>query len=174
MKKTLVYILVLILILGLSGCGSKTNDSSQGSTDSGKATQNSVAPDGTTPDNIAAGPSNAAQKDPLPDNTIPKDAPPPQQSDIAYIPSYDKMELLSISHPDMNQMITSKYLIKNQTLEKALNKYAQILKKDGWTVNLSYTTEKIPYGLVAEKDKHTIVFLLNQSGNDVSCIIASK
>ena len=169
LKKISIFLSAFILVLSLTACGTKTPISPKSSESS---TQNSVPQSNVTPNNAI--PNTTVPSNVIPDKSIPNDAPPITAKDISYLPSYNKMELQSISQPDQNQLITSRYLIKNTSIDKALNEYADILKKDGWTVSYSYTQDKMPYGLTAQKDKHTAVFITQPKGSDVLFIIGSK
>lgn len=94
--------------------------------------------------------------------------------EFPYLPAYTNMELQSITQPDENRRVTAKYLIKNTTAEKVLTEYADILKKDGWTENWSYTKDNKPYSMVAQKDNHTTSLLPRQTDNNVLLIIGSN
>lgn len=91
--------------------------------------------------------------------------------EFSYLPSYNNMEFQSLTQTPQNQSI-AKYLIKNTTTEKVLNDYGDILKKDGWTENWSYTKDKKPASLVAQKDNHTVSFLPQQTKSNVILIIS--
>lgn len=84
------------------------------------------------------------------------------------------MEFQSITQPDKDQIITARYLIKNTTIDKVLNEYADILKKDGWAINWTYTKDKKPYSIIALKDKHMAVLFPEQTGNNVLSSIGSN
>lgn len=93
---------------------------------------------------------------------------------FSYLPAYSKMEFQSVTQPDGNQKITAKYLIKNTTTEKFLNDYADALKKDGWTENWTYTKDKKPASIVAQKDTHTVALLPRQVDSNVLLIISGS
>ncbi|WP_407305575.1 hypothetical protein [Desulfosporosinus sp. SB140] len=93
--------------------------------------------------------------------------------EFPYLPAYSNMEYQSITQTPQKQSI-ARYLIKNTTTDKVLNDYADILKKDGWTVNWSYTKDKKPASIVAQKDNHTVALLPQQTGTNVLLIITSS
>lgn len=75
--------------------------------------------------------------------------------------------------PPGKQMGNAKYLIKDTTTEKVLNDYGDILKKDGWNYNYAYYSNKKPYSIAGQKDKHQVILIPQQSGNDVILSITS-
>lgn len=94
--------------------------------------------------------------------------------EFSYLPTYDNMEFQSITTPtDKNKMLTAKYIIKSTTTDKVLNDYAGILKKDGWTVNMSLYKDGKPFSAAAQKDKHIATLIPQQSGNDVILTVTS-
>ncbi|TGE31960.1 hypothetical protein [Desulfosporosinus sp. Sb-LF] len=94
--------------------------------------------------------------------------------EFSYLPAYGNMKLQNITQPDENGISSARYLIKNTTTDIVLNQYADILKKDGWAENWSYTKDKKPYSMVAQKDNHVTTLLPRQTDNDVVLIISSK
>ncbi|MDQ7095371.1 hypothetical protein REC12_17410 [Desulfosporosinus sp. PR] len=93
--------------------------------------------------------------------------------EFSYLPAYGSMEYQSLTQTPQKQS-TARYLIKNTTPEKVLNGYADILKNDGWTINWSYTKDKKPASLVAQKDNHIVAMLPQQTGNNVLLIITGS
>ncbi|AFM39367.1 hypothetical protein Desaci_0295 [Desulfosporosinus acidiphilus SJ4] len=90
--------------------------------------------------------------------------------EFSYLPAYGNMEYQSLT--ETNQGQTARYLIKNTTVDKVLTGYGDILKTDGWTLNWSYTKDKKPASLVAQKDNHTVALLPRQDNKDVLLIVS--
>lgn len=65
--------------------------------------------------------------------------------EFSYLPTYSNMKFKSITlPPDKDQLVTARYFIVNTTTDKVLIEYADILKKDGWTINWTYKKDKMP------------------------------
>jgi hypothetical protein len=93
--------------------------------------------------------------------------------EFSYLPAYSGMELQSITQPDKNKQRTAKYTIKNITTDKLLTEYADILKKDGWTVNFSLYKDGKPFSASALKGTHVATLVPQQKGNDIILTIIS-
>ncbi|WP_088187013.1 hypothetical protein [Desulfosporosinus sp. FKA] len=127
MKKIATFILLFLLVVGLTACNSKT-------------------------------PSDTSQ------NTV------TYTKEFSYFPAYNNMQYQGLTQTDQSQ--TSRYLIKNTTVDKVLTGYGDILKNDGWTLSWSYTKDKKPASLVAQKNNHTIALLPRQTNKDVLLMIS--
>ncbi|MGC7871261.1 hypothetical protein ACPUYX_06975 [Desulfosporosinus sp. SYSU MS00001] len=127
MKKIATFILLFLLVVGLTACNSKP-------------------------------PSDTSQ------NTV------TYTKEFSYLPAYNNMQYQNLTQTGQSQ--TARYLIKNTTVDKVLKDYGDILKNDGWTLSWSYTKDKKPASLVAQKDNHTVALLPRQSNKNVLLMIS--
>lgn len=163
-KILIVFISTFALVTSLTSCNAKppsnpTNTETAGTTNTGTTGTPSTVTPGTANTGTTGTPTTQTN------GAYTKEFP--------YLPAYPNMEFQSVTQPDQNQLVTAKYLIKHTTTDKVLKEYGDILTKDGWALQWSYANKQ-PNSIYATKDKHMVVLVPEQKGDDVQLIIGTK
>ena len=94
--------------------------------------------------------------------------------EFSYLPSSNSpMELLSFTPPtkDNQGYGEARYIIKNTNKNDVLQKYENILKKDGWTIY----EDKKPNSIAAKKGNHQVALIpTTWESTDIQLTIVSK
>ena len=154
MKKLVIIILTFVLLISLVSCKSKTQNNTGN-------TGNTIKPSATPSPSIT------------PDSKITPNPDIANTKEFPYLPAYSGMELKDITQPDQNNFRTANYIIKNSTKDKFLTEYIDILKKDGWTINISLKDGN-PDNATAYKGNHMATIIPFEVNNTIGLGIVSR
>jgi hypothetical protein len=91
-------------------------------------------------------------------------------NEFPYLPILDKMELESFNEAEGDNLSEGTYIVKNIEYNEVLDRYQEILEKDGWTIS----QDQKPANIAAQKGDHIVIIVPQEVEHGIRILIFSK